>query len=226
VLAAAGPLPGVGARDGRVLIDGTAPPWSAVARLQVPGVSRCTAILVGPTTALTAAHCLWGKRLGHFVPPGSVHVLSRYAGGDFARHSVAASYRIIPGFDPARPDTDRATDVAVVTLAQSLGGDVLALAGAATPAGTGAMLGGYNQDRAEVIEADTSCHVIAASARLLAHDCAATHGTSGGPLLVRDAGGAWRVAGLQVAGFLGRSGGVAVAAPVLQTALDHDGGPP
>lgn len=223
LLAAAGALPGVGAHDGRALVDGATPPWSAVARLQVPGVSRCTAILVAATTALTAAHCLWGRRLGHFVPPGSVHVLSHYAGGNFARHSVAAAYRVAPGFDPAHPDTDRSADWAVVTLAHPLGDDSLALAHGPVSPGTPAMLGGYNQDRAEVIEADTACHVVAVSAHLLVHDCAGTRGTSGGPLLVRGADGAWRVAGLQVGAFTGRSGGVAVSAGVLQDALDSGG---
>ena len=60
------------------------------------------------------------------------------------------------------------------------------------------MLGGYNQDRAEVIEADTACHVVTAGPALLVHDCAGTRGTSGGPVLMRGPDGVWRVAGMQV----------------------------
>jgi protease YdgD len=226
LLGAASPLPGLGEADGRVRVDGATAPWTAVARLQVPGVSRCTAVLVGPRTALTAAHCLWERRLGHFAPPDSVHVLARYTAGSFSAHTIAAAYRISAGFDPLRPDADRAADVAVVTLTETLGDDVLPLATAAPLPGTTAMLGGYNQDRAEVIDADTACHIVSAGPTLLVHDCAGTRGTSGGPLLVRGADGAWRVAGLQVGAFAGRSGGVAVAASVLQDALDHRGPAP
>jgi protease YdgD len=207
VLAAAAPaLPGVGGSDARVTMDATAMPWRAVARSQVPGESRCTAVLIGPRTALTAGHCLFSRRLGHDVPVGSVHVLTGYAGGRFARHSVAIGYRRAAD----------GSDVALVTLAEPIGVDVLPLADADPPAGTPVMLGGYNRDRGEVIEADTGCHILAATPDRLFHDCAGTHGTSGAPLLARGADGAWRIVGLQVAAFTGRAGGVAVPASRLR----------
>jgi protease YdgD len=215
LLAAAAPvLPGIGAGDGRVTLDAAAAPWRSLARLQIPGETRCTAVLVGPRTALTAAHCLWGRRLGHYLPPGSVHVLSGYAAGSFARHTVAASYRLaVP--TPAGPETD----FAVVTLENPIGEAPLPLADADPPPGAAVALGGYNQDRSEVIEADLHCHVVAALPGRLAHDCAGTHGTSGAPLLARAANGAWRVVGLQVAGFSEHEGGIAVPASRLREAL-------
>jgi len=218
-------LPGIGPADGRVRVDAGAMPWAAVARLQIAGVSRCTAVLVAPSTALTAAHCLWDRRLGRFAGAGRIHVLSRYAGGQFAAHTVATAYRVAPGFDPRRPGSDRGADVAVVTLARPLGNDVLALV-AAPPPGTAAMLGGYNQDRAEVIAADAACHIVASGRLLVVHDCDATRGTSGAPLLVRGADGAWRLAGLQVGAFSAHAGGVAVAGDVLMGLLDHPGPAP
>ncbi len=223
LLVGAAPLPGVGPDAARHGVDINAPPWSALARLQIPGVSRCTAVLVAPRTALTAAHCLWERRLGHWTPAASIHLLSRYAAGGFAAHALAAKYRIGPGFDPLAASPNRAADIAVVTLAAPLGGTPLALAAAPPAPGTPAMLGGYNQDRAEVIDADTACHITGRGPGLLLHDCAGTRGTSGGPLLTRDASGTWRLAGLQVAAFGGRSGGVAVAASVLQDMLEHNG---
>ncbi len=116
--------------------------------------------------------------------------------------------------------------MAVVTLAEPVGNDRLALDDDTPLGGTPAMLGGYNQDVGEVIDADTACHVVATTPGLLRHDCAGTHGTSGAPLLVRGAGGAWVVAGMQVGGFVGRSGGVAVAASVLHYELSHTGAAP
>ncbi len=213
-LLAQAPLPGVGAHDARSVVDAAAAPWDALARLQVPGTTRCTAVLIAPRTALTAAHCLWSARLHRTVPPDMVHVLTRYARGGFAGHALAIRTRVARGID-----------VAAVTLAAPLGGAVLGFAPPPAP-GTPAMLGGYNQDRIEVIEADTVCHVLADTGALLRHDCAGTHGTSGAPLLVRGADGAWRIAGLQVAAFVHGSGGIAVSAAALQAWLAQDGAAP
>lgn len=223
VLLGAAPLPGVGPDDARARVDGATPPWSSVARLQIAGVSRCTAVLVAPRVALTAAHCLWERRLGHFAPPGLVHVLWRYADGAFAAHTLAVRYRIAPGYDPSNAGGNRAADVAAVVLAEPLGREPLPLAAAAPVAGTPAMLGGYNQDRAEILAADTACRIVGRSPDLLAHDCNGTRGTSGGPLLVRGRDGTWALAGLQVAALSGRAGGVAVAASVLQDVLNSLG---
>ncbi len=209
-LAAAAPaLPGVGGTETRMTVDATALPWRALARLQVPGESRCTSVMVGPRTALTAAHCLTGPRTHRPVPPASVHVLIGYAGGQFARHSIATSYRL----------DGRGADVAVVTLADPIGADTLRLADADPPTGTAVVLGGYNRDRAEVIEADMSCRVIDATSARLVHDCAGTFGTSGAPLLGRAADGAWRIVGLQVAAFTDHIGGIAIPASRLRPAL-------
>lgn len=216
-------LPGMGGGDPRTRVDVGQAPWRAVARLQVPGASRCTAVVVAPLLAVTAAHCLWSRRLGGWVPAGAVHVLAGYAAGAFSRHMVAAGYRIAPGYDPADPGGTRGADLALVTLAAPAG-DVLALAAEAPSPGTAAVLGGYNQDRAEVIEADMHCAVTGIAGdrqgrRLLLHDCAATRGTSGGPLLVRGADGGLLLAGIQVGAREARAGGVAVPAAAVRRLL-------
>ncbi len=246
-LLAAGPLPGLpapGGHDPRRRIDIAAAPWRAVALLQVPGLGRCTAFMAAPLIAVTAAHCLWGARLARWAPPQAIHVLTGYASGRFAHHSLARAFRIAPGYDPAHVAQTRGADVAVVLLEDAvLAADAaLPLAGAApagfaaapdappasppgaAPAGAAVALGGYDQDAAEVIEADTACHLRAASRDLegrvlLAHDCAATHGSSGAPLLARGADGVWRVLGVQVAGSPGVVGGLAVPAAVVRVLL-------
>ena len=198
-------------------------PWSALVLVQIPGISRCTGFLLGPRLAVTAAHCLYGARVRHMLGAGSVHVLSGYSAGDYARHSVAVSYRVPAAFVGGDGGQSRGADVAVLVLAEPVGSVALQLA-AARP-GEAAMLGGYNQDRAQVLLADPACQVIGAVADpagrpLRRHSCAGTRGTSGAPLLVREAGsGPWAAAGVQVAAENGDSGGLAVPEETIQALL-------
>jgi protease YdgD len=221
-------LPGLGAGDPRRRVESNQPPWRAVARLQVPGVSRCTATVVAPALAVTAAHCLWSRALGRWVPASSVHVLPAYAFGGFAAHLLASGYRIAAGYDPTDPEGTRGADLAVVSLSTRTS-DVLPLARLPVAPGTAAVLGGYNQDRGEVIEADLNCRVTGVGTdrrghKLLLHNCSATRGTSGGPLLVREASGTLVLGGIQVGALVGRPGGVAVPASVLQESLPLERG--
>lgn len=230
VSGAAGPagpvLPGLGQQEARVGVDVGAMPWAAVVRLQVPGVSRCTGFLVGPQTVVTAAHCVYGRRTGRFVPPGSVHVLLGYVDGGFLRHAVASSLQVAAGYLPVGARGAQGSDVAVVTLAAPVvpqDGTLVIGEGPIAP-GTPVMMGGYGQDRAERILADVSCvalgYATAPDGRaMLVHDCAGTRGTSGGPVLARAADGTWHVAGVQVAGNPDDVGGLAVPVAALRAML-------
>ena len=219
-------LPGLGPHEVRVAVDGNAAPWAAVVRVQVPGISRCTGFLIGPRTAVTAAHCLYGRRLGRFVPPSSVHVLLGYADGDYAQHVVASSFQVGDGYAPSSP-AGQGTDVAVITLANAMGSpnDVLSLADGPVPRGARLMAGGFSQDRAERLQADVSCTALGyrpgPTGPVLVHDCAGTRGTSGGPVLMQAPGEVWQVAGVQVAGNVDNIGGVAVPATAIRLLLSH-----
>ena len=57
--------PGIGALDPRGRLDPDKGPWRAVGKLQVTSINRrqtCTGTLVGPSTVLTAAHCVFKRR--------------------------------------------------------------------------------------------------------------------------------------------------------------------
>lgn len=225
LLTAGGALPGIGGDDRRVAIDPGTMPWAALIRLQVPGAVRCTAFLIDPQTAVTAAHCLYSLRLGHFVPAGSVHLLLGYDKGSFAKHEVAGSYTVAPGYDPAAGPAAGTRDVAVVRLLQPMASSsrTLLLVDAPLPPRTPLMLGGYGQDRAEAVLADNACTLLGYAGRgsdaVLVHDCEGTHGTSGAPVLARDAAGVWRAAGVQVTGRTDGAGGTAIPIDALRQFL-------
>ena len=223
-LAVAQSLPGLGSADPRITVDPSLPPWNTVVRVQVPGVSVCTGFMVTPTIALTAAHCLYGYRLGHFVPAGSIHLLSGYASGGFARHAVVQSYRVAPGYDPRAPDATRGSDVAVLSAIFTDAAPspivVIGPTGDATLA-----LAGYSQDRTQRLQIDPDCRglgIIAdrSGTPLLWHSCAGTKGTSGGPILGKGADGRWSVVGLQSGARPNERGGVAVTGATLRLLLN------
>ena len=201
-------------------------PWAALARLQIPGVSRCTAFLIDPQTAVTVAHCLYSRRLGHFVLPESVHVLVGYVAGSFTRHAVAASFQVAPSYDPEEGAITHGLDLAIVHLAApvALPGQTLKLAIDAAPRGTPLMLGGYEQDRIEVVLADTACASDGYTDGdtqwpVLVHTCAGTRGTSGAPVLARDSAGVWQAVGVQATRRVDGVGGTAVPAAAVWALL-------
>lgn len=214
-------LPGIGSADPRRPVNPDDPPWRALGRVQTELGGRCTGTLIGPSTVLTAAHCLVGAATGRLVQPRSVHFLLGYDRGSWAARGRAASFRVGPGYDPAtrRP---RGADWAVLTLDQPIQvppDRILPLRReAALPPRTPLMVGGYQQDRPEVLLADTACRAIGLgrdegeALPMLVHDCAGTRGASGAPVLAQGPDGRWAVVGVVSAVAIDMAMGVAVPA--------------
>ena len=209
-------LPGLGGADRRVTVDGRATPWAALGRVQTELGGRCTGVLIAPDRVLTAAHCLVNRTTGRVLQPTSVHFLLGYSRGEYTGHARVAGFAIGAGWDAAtrRP---LGADWAVLRLATSIAGPTVPLWQADIPAGARLVLAGYQQDRPEVLLADTACAAEGlrrdpAGPPLLAHGCAATRGASGAPLLLALPDGRFAVAGVLSAMEVGAPRGLAVPA--------------
>jgi protease YdgD len=197
-------LPGIGLEDHRVRVDPVAPPWDAVVKVQTNIGSRCTGALIAADVVVTAAHCLYNPRTLAMLEPVSLHVLIGFQSGYYRWHALVRSYSVGGHFIGGRRDRTPTADWALLTLEGAVPAAVAPLPVARTPpaAGDAVALAGYNQDEPLLLLADLSCRITGTvdvpDARLLAHDCSATRGTSGGPLLERTGGG-WRVVGINIA---------------------------
>jgi len=165
---------------------------------------------------LTAAHCVFNRLTQQNFPPGSLHFLIGYNGSRYAGHAIGVKLETGLGYDPSQPYATVGSDWALITLDTRLGSAdrVLPIIDQSPEVGSTVMLGGYQQDHPLVLMADTECRIVGratdTSGRLLLrHNCTATRGDSGAPLLIEQAG-KWHTAGIDVTARPGIASGLAV----------------
>jgi protease YdgD len=205
----------------RAPVDMAMPPWTALGRVQTELGTRCTGFLVSPRLVMTAGHCLFRPVTNRFVRPGSVHFLWRYDKGTYQDHARAITYVLEPGYNPDREMHSLGLDRAFLTLDHPVGtpADDVHFAAVPPPIGTPLVLGGYNRDHDEILDAD-SCRlrgfaVDQGGHRLIVHDCYGEPGTSGAALFMRQPDGGWAVVGLEVA-VTGPGGTISLAEPLTR----------
>lgn len=225
-------LRGIKGTDDRIQVDARAYPWSAIGRLTKGDGSLCTAVMVGPATAVTAAHCLWNERTRDWMPPGAVFLTFGWEYGEWTAASQIERVDVAPAHRgvEARALADMAGDWAVLHLSAAVGrttgwlgvAPLDALTYPAVAAGRPVLLqAGYSMDRRHVLTGHVGCHMIGWVADgVIAHDCDATRGDSGSPLFAW-IDGEFRLLATHVSSFRSGDGtyGAAVVGGVIGQAV-------
>ena len=195
--------------DDRKLVESSAWPWSAIGRVNRSSGGFCTGTLIASDRVLTAAHCLWDERRMRWLPPAMIHFVAGYRRGKYVAHARVASYALLSE-EPMRGVLKQALDDWVVlTLTEGLGDragiiETLPLTVKSWTAfrkdGGVLVRAGYSQDKGHILSRHAGCKLTRFwnSEDTVFHDCDATRGDSGSPILVRR-GNRYHLIGIHVA---------------------------
>lgn len=225
---------GIVGTDDRRPLSQAEPVLAAVGRVNRQGGGFCTGTLIAPDRVLTAAHCLWDASHRRLLPADHLHFVAGWRRGTHSGHARARLVQHDPTLrlDATGAPVDPLTDWAVLVLERPLASPQLRplpFAGAADrqSVAEGAPLArvGYGVDRPHLPVLVEPCRLLGVidGGRLLLHDCDASYGDAGSPILLRTASG-YRIVGLQTLVTNTRRGALP-AALVVGQARDLPVGP-
>ncbi len=85
--------------DSREIVSVRQYPWSTVGRVKY-GHGWCSAVLIGPKLAATAAHCLWNKATGRNMAPQALTFVVGWDRGVFINGSNVVGVTLPPNWVP------------------------------------------------------------------------------------------------------------------------------
>ncbi len=165
-------------------------PWRAIGLLVEAGGGTCTAALVAPTVALTAAHCVINADGSSGMPDA---FLAGFNGNSHAARAEIVSFLANPGYNPEI--SQEGEDWAFLELSWPIGEETgyfevheindqdIAL----LDAGQWDLLsqGGYSWDSPDRMTANAGCPIVEIREAFgFLHQCDTTHGDSGSPLFI------------------------------------------
>ena len=186
--------------DDREVVDASAAPWNMIGFVDLSDAS-CTGVLVGPSTVLTAGHCLAN---GGVVDSTPETFFAGFNQGNFVASSRVTGSHIPSGWMQGEQD---GTDFAFLFLADPIGdqvgwmeiGPLTSEETAALQAGGGPTIlqAGYSYDQQGVMTGHLGCPFVGLGRfNEIFHECDTLQGDSGSPLFI-EADGGYRIIGVE-----------------------------
>ncbi|MEO8241258.1 MAG: trypsin-like serine protease [bacterium] len=174
----------------RVLTPAEASAWRAVGSLNVLGAEACTAILISPHEAITAAHCAVDSNTGKLRPVGLYQlILGQTSDNQSRRYRIAAS-AVLPGYladDKTNALAGIASDLALMTLATPVDpkdATPMVVAGWDKPIGDFVDILGYERGGPVDVTIREGCMVLDSLSGVSVANCSVISGLSGGPVVL------------------------------------------